>query len=116
MPTPNPTSEFARSGNGQNSAASKDVEAQLQQLREDIASLAKTVAAVGNEKASEYKGKARRAAHEAADASMHMVEAAREQAVSLERDLERQIRTNPIQAVAIAAGVGFLFALMMRRS
>jgi len=44
-----------------------------------------------------------------------MVEAAREQAMSYERDLERQIRTNPIQSVAIAAGVGFLFALMTRR-
>ncbi|WP_105385934.1 DUF883 family protein [Neorhizobium alkalisoli] len=115
MPTANPTSEFARSGNGQNSATSKDIEVQLQQLREDIASLARSVAAVGNEKASEVRGKARRAANEAADASLHMVEAAREQAMSLERDLERQIRTNPIQSVAIAAGVGFLFALLTRR-
>jgi ElaB/YqjD/DUF883 family membrane-anchored ribosome-binding protein len=115
MPTANPSSDFTRNGNGQNSATQKDIEAQLQQLREDIASLARSVAAVGNEKASEVRGKARRAAHDAADASMHMVEAAREQAMSLERDLERQIRTNPIQAVAIAAGVGFLFALMTRR-
>ncbi|MGK6311763.1 DUF883 family protein [Neorhizobium sp. DT-125] len=115
MPTANPSSDFARSGNGQSSAASKEIEAQIQQLREDISSLAKTVAAVGSDKASEVRGKARRVAHDAADASMQMVEAAREQAVSLERDLERQIRTNPIQAVAIAAGIGFLFALMTRR-
>lgn len=115
MPTANPSSDFSRSGNGQSSAASKDLEAQIQQLREDIASLAKTVASVGNDKASEYKGKARRVASDAADASRQMVEAAREQAVSLERDLEQQIRANPIQAVAIAAGVGFLLALMTRR-
>jgi ElaB/YqjD/DUF883 family membrane-anchored ribosome-binding protein len=105
--------EFTRSRNG--ATPPSDIEAQLQQLREDIANLAKTVAAVGNEKATEVKGKARRAATDAADASMQMVEAAREQALSYERDLERQIRTNPIQSVAIAAGVGFLFALLTRR-
>lgn len=115
MPTANPTSDFSRSGNGQSSAASKDLEVQIQQLREDIASLTRTVAAIGNEKASDMKGKARRVANEAADASKQMVEAAREQAVSLERDLERQIRTNPLQAVGIAAGVGFMLALIMRR-
>ncbi|MFB9949402.1 YqjD family protein [Rhizobium puerariae] len=115
MPSANTTSEFARNGDGQNAAATKDIEAQIQQLRDDISALARSIAAVGNEKAGEVRGKARRAANEAADASLHMVEAAREQALSLERDLERQIRTNPIQAVAIAAGVGFLFALMTRR-
>ncbi|TWF52106.1 DUF883 family protein [Neorhizobium alkalisoli] len=113
MPAANSTTEFARNGNG--SASTKDIEAQLQQLREDISALAKTVAAVGNEKAAEVRGKARKAANEAADVSIGVVEAAREQAVSLERDLENQIRSNPIQSVAIAAGVGFLFALMTRR-
>ena len=115
MPAANPTTDFARNGTGQNSSASKDVEAQIQQLRDDIAALTRSVAAVGTEKASEYKGKARRVASDAADASMQMVEAARDQALSMERDLERQIRANPIQAVAIAAGVGFLFALLTRR-
>lgn len=115
MPAANSAAEFARNANANASADTKDIEKQLQQLREDISNLAKTVAAVGNEKASEVKGKARRAANDAADASLQMVEAARNQAVSLERDLERQIRTNPIQSIAIAAGVGFLFALMTRR-
>ncbi len=105
--------EAKSSRNG--AANSNDIEAQIAQLREDIASLAKTVAAVGNAKAEEVKGKARRAANEAADASISVVEAAREQAVSFERDLEKQIRTNPIQSVAIAAGIGFVFALLTRR-
>lgn len=111
MPSANSTSDFASTG----SASTKDIELQLQQLREDIAMLAKTVAAVGNEKAAEVRGKARKAANEATDASLHIVEAAREQAASLERDLERQIRLKPIQSVAIAAGAGFLFALLTRR-
>ncbi|RWX79221.1 DUF883 domain-containing protein [Neorhizobium lilium] len=100
---------------GQTSAASKDVEAQLAQLREDIAGLARSVAALGNEKASEVRGKARRAATDTVDASLQMVEDAKQQALSWERDVEEQIRTKPLQSVAIAAGVGFLFALITRR-
>lgn len=115
MPSATSTSDIERSANGAGAASTKDIELQLQQLRDDISNLAKTVAAVGNDKASELKGKARRAANDAADASLNAVEAAREQAASLERDLERQIRLKPIQSVAIAAGAGFLFALLTRR-
>lgn len=106
------TTEFPRTGSA---ASTKDIEVQLEQLREDIAALAKTVAAVGNEKASEVKSKAKRAAADATDASYQIAEAAKNQALTWERDLEGQIRANPIQSVAIAAGVGFLFALLSRR-
>lgn len=106
------TTEFPRTGSA---ASTKDIELQLEQLREDISALAKTVAAVGNEKASEVKSKAKRAAAEATDASYQIAEAAKNQALTWERDLEGQIRANPIQSVAIAAGVGFVFALLSRR-
>jgi len=97
------------------SSQAKDVEVQLQQLRDDLAALARSVAAVGSEKAEDYRHRVRRATNDAADASMQMVEAAREHAMSLERDLERKIRTKPLQAVAMAAGVGFVIAMLARR-
>lgn len=97
------------------SGSQADIELQLQQLREDIAALARAVAAAGNTKADDLKSKARRASHEAMDASAQMMDAARAQAMSMEQDLERQIRTKPLQSVAIAAGLGFLFALLSRR-
>nr|CAD6407368.1 hypothetical protein REQ54_00261 [Rhizobium sp. Q54] len=97
------------------SSSRGDIEAQLQQLRDDIAALARSVAAVGADKADDYRSRVRKATNDATDASMQMVEAAREQALSLEKDLERKIRTNPVQAVAMAAGVGFLIALLARR-
>ena len=116
MPATTPNTDLPNTSTGSSaSATSKDIDSQLQQLRSDIASLAKTVAAVGNDKATEVKGRARRAASDAADASYQMVEAAKDQAVTWERDLERQIRMKPIQSVAIAAGVGFVFALLSRR-
>jgi ElaB/YqjD/DUF883 family membrane-anchored ribosome-binding protein len=105
----NSPNDFSRSG------SQADVERQLQQLREDIAALAKAVAAAGLNKADDLKSKAKRASNDAMDASAQMMDAARAQAMSMEKDLERQIRTKPLQAVAIAAGLGFLFALLSRR-
>src|SRR5690606_13716535 len=84
--------------------SSNDIESQIQQLREDIAALASTMAAVGSEKADDYRRKVKRAKSDAADASLQMVEQARDQVLSLEKDLERKIRTNPLQAIAMAAG------------
>lgn len=105
----NSPNEFSRPG------SQADVERQLQQLREDIAALAKAVAAAGSTKADDLKAKAKRASNDAMDASAQMMDAARAQALSMEKDLERQIRTKPLQSVAIAAGIGFLFALLSRR-
>ncbi|MGE7367522.1 DUF883 family protein [Neorhizobium sp. NPDC001467] len=93
----------------------QEIELQLSQLREDIAVLARTVAAAGSQKAEDVGRRVRKAKEDATDASLNMVEAAREQALSLEKDLERQIRAKPLQSVGIAAGVGFLFALLARR-
>lgn len=109
----NSTKDLA--GEAASAAYAQDIELQLAQLREDIAVLARTVAAAGSQKAENVSRRVKKATDEAADASLNMVEAAREQALSLEKDLERQIRTNPLQSVAIAAGVGFLFALLARR-
>lgn len=102
-------------GEAASAVYAQEIELQLAQLREDIAVLARTVAAAGSQKAENVSRRVKRTADEAADASLNMVEAAREQALSLEKDLERQIRSNPLQSVAIAAGVGFLFALLARR-
>lgn len=105
----NSPNDFTRTG------SQADIEKQLQQLREDIAALARSVATAGSHKADDLKGKARRVSNEAIDASAQAVDAARAQFMSMEKDLERQIRTKPLQSVAIAAGIGFLFALLSRR-
>lgn len=105
----NSLSDLPRSG------SQADIELQLQQLREDISALAKAVTAAGTNKADDLKSKARRASNDAMDASAHMIDAARAQAASVEKDLERQIRTKPLQSIAIAAGIGFLFAFLSRR-
>lgn len=92
-----------------------DIEAQLEQIREDIALLAKLVTEVGANKAEDYKQRAKRATSEAAEASFSMLDSARDEVRSMERDLENKIRDKPLQSVAIAAGVGFITAFLARR-
>ncbi|KQZ49944.1 hypothetical protein ASD54_13615 [Rhizobium sp. Root149] len=109
MMSMNSPNDFTRTG------SEGDIEKQLQQLREDLAALARSVAAAGSNKADDLKYKARRASNEAMDASAQALDSARAQFQSIEKDIERQIRTKPLQSVAIAAGIGFLFALLSRR-
>lgn len=97
------------------SASASDVQADLENLRRDIAALTQTVASFGTGKLKEASNRASQLGAEAADASAQYVESARNTVRSAERDLEAHIRNKPLQAIAIAAGVGFLAALLTRR-
>jgi ElaB/YqjD/DUF883 family membrane-anchored ribosome-binding protein len=92
-----------------------DIEAQLEQIREDIALLAKLVTEVSATNAEGYKLRAKKATSDAAEASFSMIDSARDEVLSMERDLENKIRDKPLQSVAIAAGVGFITAFLARR-
>ncbi len=97
------------------SASAGDVQAELENLRRDIAALTQTVASFGTGKLKEASIRASQLGSEAADVSAQNVESARDSLRSAEQDLQAQIRAKPLQAVAIAAGVGFLAALLSRR-
>jgi len=97
------------------SASAGDVQAELENLRRDIAALTQTVASFGTGKLKEASIRASQLGSEAADVSAQYVESARDSLRSAEQDLQAQIRAKPLQAVAIAAGVGFLTALLSRR-
>lgn len=95
--------------------SARDLEADVQQLKDDLAQLAKQLSATGGHS----YGAARRAASEGADKLMSEGEAAIESMRANARDIEQQViesvREKPFTALAIAAGVGFLFALLARR-
>lgn len=109
------STKSAKADNGGVSATAQDLEADIQQLKQDIAKLAKQLAATGEHS----YGAARRAAVEGADRLRVEGEAALETIRSNAKDIEQQVvtsvREKPITALAIAAGVGFLFAMMTRR-
>ena len=98
-----------------NSPEVSDLEADIKQLKADIEKLTKQLAATG-----QYGyGTARRAAAEGVEQLRVQGEAAVESLRSNARDLEEQVvasvRDKPVTSLAIAVGVGYLFALLSRR-
>ncbi len=92
-----------------------DLDADIRQLRADIEKLARQLATTGQH----GYGTARRAAAEGVENLRVQGEAAMDSLRSNARDLEEQVLANvrekPVTSLAIAAGVGFLFALLSRR-
>lgn len=92
-----------------------DLEADIRQLREDIAALARQITATGEHS---YVT-ARRAAADGIDTLRVQGEAAidtlRAGARDVEAEVVRTVREKPVTALAIAAGIGYLVALFTRR-
>ena len=107
------TAATGKAGNGAKSVP--DLEADIKQLKADLEKLAKQFAATGEH----GYGTAKRAAAEGAEQLRAQGEAALEGLRTNAKDIEAQImasvREKPVTSLAIAAGVGFLFALLARR-
>jgi ElaB/YqjD/DUF883 family membrane-anchored ribosome-binding protein len=92
-----------------------DLEADIRQLKADIDKLTKQLAKTGEH----GYGTARRAATEGVEQLRAQGEAAFDNLRGNARDIEAQmvasVREKPVTSLAIAAGVGFLFALLARR-
>ena len=102
-----------KAANGTKSVS--DLEADIRQLRADIELLTAQLARTGEH----GMGAAKRAASQGAEHLRAQGEAAIEGLRSSANDIEAQItasvREKPITSLAIAAGIGFLFALFTRR-
>jgi ElaB/YqjD/DUF883 family membrane-anchored ribosome-binding protein len=94
---------------------SSDLEADIRQLKADIEKLTRQLAKTGEH----GYGTARRAASEGVEQLRAQGEAAFDNLRGNARDIEAQItasvREKPVTSLAIAAGVGFLIALLARR-
>jgi ElaB/YqjD/DUF883 family membrane-anchored ribosome-binding protein len=97
------------------SRVNSDLEADIKQLKADIEKLTKQLAKTGEH----GYGTARRAATEGVEQLRAQGEAAFDNLRSNAKDIEAQmmasVREKPVTSLAIAAGVGFLFALLARR-
>ncbi len=91
------------------------LEADIEQLKADIAILRDHLQKTGKDS---YRA-ARRAANDGVETLKTQGEAAMATARSSARDIEDQltetVREKPITSLAIAAGIGFLFAIFTRR-
>lgn len=92
-----------------------ELEQRLDDLKSEIASITKTLSAIGGQKVDDYRAGVERLAADAVSASLKAFDSARSEAVSLEETFEDHVRAHPLRAIGIAAGIGFLFALMSRR-
>jgi ElaB/YqjD/DUF883 family membrane-anchored ribosome-binding protein len=96
-------------------ATTADLEADIEQLKADIQKLTEQLAKTGQH----GYGAARRAAAEGVEQLRAQGEAAfdgmRGSAEEIEAQLIAKVREKPVTSLAIAAGVGFLFALLSRR-
>lgn len=92
-----------------------DLEAEIARLREDISRLAEQIGRTGEHTLAT----ARRAASEGAEhlriKGEEAVDALKSNANDLERQVSDAVREKPITSLAIAAGIGFFFALLSRR-
>ncbi|HHZ08688.1 MAG TPA: DUF883 family protein [Rhizobiales bacterium] len=100
---------------GEAASAARDLEADIAQLKADIEKLAEQLRITGRHS----YGAARRMAAEGRERALSEGEAAIENLRSTAGDLERQlvdtVRQKPMTALAVAAGIGFLLALLSRR-
>ena len=94
---------------------SAELDADIRLLRDDIAKLAAQLSKTGEH----GYGAARRAASEGVDQlraqGEAMIEGLRTNARDIEAQLVTTVREKPVTSLAIAAGVGFLFAILSRR-
>lgn len=82
---------------------SKDVESDVAQLRADVAALTETLKSYGTDTAKKLQGRAYDKKDEMSD-----------QFRIKEEELKAQVREKPLQALGIAAGVGFLIGVIWR--
>jgi len=82
----------------------EDLSRQVEALKADISRLTETLSDYGKSKGRAYQAEAKRRAYELRDDAQGHVD-----------DLEAYVRTNPAQALGIAAGIGLLIGLFSRR-
>ncbi len=107
------TAATSKSGTGNRSVS--ELEADIELLRADLEKLTEQLARTGEHGV----GAARRAAAQGAEhlraRGEEAVESLRENARDIEAQITMNVREKPMTSLAIAAGVGFLFALISRR-
>ena len=100
-------------------AASGDIQADLQALRDDVAKLAKQIADIFAAKGGKAWSRARSGVDEAMadveDRGRDAVDAVREVGDNLAAAIDESLKSRPYTTLALALGLGFLFGATWRR-
>ena len=101
------------------SAGAKDIQEDLEALRDDVArltqQLANVLAVKGNKAWRRAKSNVEGAISDAQDAGMEAVGAVREVGDNVVDAIDESLKKRPYTTLALAAGIGFLFGATWRR-
>jgi Uncharacterized conserved protein len=91
------------------------VRAQVERIRSDIAGLKSAITDYSVDRAQELGAAARETADDLSETTRRAIETLNDELASLERQLVDHVRRRPLQSLGIAAAVGVLFALLVKR-
>lgn len=111
-----PRRAAARTTAAARAAASRedDLSAQVQQLQDDLKSIASTLASLAESKVNDAQSMAKREVKNVAKAGQHALEDAQDEFGQLEKQIKDTIREKPLTAVAGAIALGFVLAVVSR--
>jgi ElaB/YqjD/DUF883 family membrane-anchored ribosome-binding protein len=93
----------------------QDLAADVAKLREDLAKLASQMSTLGKQSLNTAKHAAAEGVDQLRSQGEATMAGLRTNARDVEQQLSETVREKPMTSLAIAAGIGFLFALMTRR-
>ncbi|MBO0664002.1 DUF883 family protein [Jiella sp. CQZ9-1] len=110
-----PGSSFGTPGQDPKTQADRaNLEEQLGRLREDVAGLSDAVKSLASHGADDVRRQAYALRDDVRQRGEQYLRQAQDAASDLEEEMSERIRAEPIKAVLIAAGVGYLYARLFR--
>jgi ElaB/YqjD/DUF883 family membrane-anchored ribosome-binding protein len=101
------------------SAGAKDIQDDLEALRDDVAKLTQQIGGIlsakGNQAWSRAKSNVEGVISDAQDKGMEAVEAVREVGDNVVDAIDESLKRRPYTTLALAVGIGFLFGATWRR-
>lgn len=96
-------------------SGTQDLQAQVEQLKEDIAAIAATLASLGSQTVRDARRSATETYRSAYNQGEDVIDDLRTKAKDVEAQLTETVRERPLASLAAALGVGYLLALLSRR-
>lgn len=115
MASPSPQTANANDREKAVAASAAEIEERMEKLRGDIVMLTEAVSTFGSGKAGQVKDRAAEKVDAMRVMSEDALETLRAEFRNLERSTRKQVEDRPIHALAVAAGVGFLAAFLLRK-
>ncbi|SMH57058.1 DUF883 family protein [Mesorhizobium australicum] len=115
MPSSTAKTEKPANGSRATDPSISEMEAQIETLKAEIAKLTAQVQSSGEKSLEALKSIAQEGATQMRAKGEAAVQGLKSEASDIEGEIVARVREKPVTSLAIAAGVGFLFALLTRR-